>query len=141
MDYSVVCDKDIQKKYDKLIKKMEHQYEEKLQIKLSDERKKTIDAVIKFKPELEKEKETLYELLVHCIDNKDDKEKKINNPIVLEEFEYNGNKYYKDDMGCVWNNKAEPVGSIGKYNTNEECILFNENTSNEDNIKFHDLED
>ena len=134
-------DKDFQQKYEKYAKIIEAQFEEKFQAKLLEEQKKIIDAVIKFKPELEKDKKNIYDKILQQNDKKTDNNDNKNKPIVLDEFTYEGTKYYKDKMGCVWNYKADPVGTIGQYNGTIECILFKDNEFNDDDSSLPTLND
>ena len=132
-------EKNIQKQCEKYVKKLELEYEKKLQTKLLEDRKKTMDAFIKFKPELEKEIKSFYDKLVQPIEQKENDAEKKNKPIILDEFIHEGTKYYKDDMGCVWNTNAEPIGSIEHDNGHIKCILFNDNSFNDDNAQLPTL--
>ena len=134
-------DKNVQKQYEKYTKKLEAEYEEKLQTKLLEEKKKFLDSLIKFKPQLEKEKKILYEKLIHPNEKKVNDVNTKNNPIILDQFIHKGTKYYKDDMGCVWDSNANPVGSIEQNNGDIKCVLFDEEDFSDDNSQLPTLGD
>ena len=127
-------DTKLQKYYEKIIEDMENVHQKQMKEKLIEERKKVLNDVIQLKPELVKDKDDLYTKLVDKDTNKTEKNALQNDPIVLEQIDINDLNNFKDKMGCIWNDLAEPVGIVDKtIPTNDKYILFNDSIVNDDN--------
>jgi len=98
---------------------------------LIQDRNRIFNILEKHYPNINKFKKIVYEE----IDGKTEIDNDINNnEIVLDQFEYNSIKYYKDDYG-IYNEQTELIGIIN----NNKYIFFNEITDIDDITKLNKI--
>ena len=123
----------INKMIESVKKKEKEKYDKKLERIILKEKKKMLDKLIDLYPGLENEKDNIFE---KCIKQKKEGEQNCNNnqdnkksdDIVLDQFQYNGNTYYKY-KNRILNEKTELIGSVvetDELNIPTKCVFFDD---------------
>lgn len=105
---------------------------------LNNEKIKIIEKLFEIFPDLKNEKKHF----LNSIEKKSQTIDSINNPneIVLDEFIYGDELYYKDKFGVIWNKEAHIIGSTkGDLDENNKPICFFFDTIYNTNININDV--
>lgn len=124
-------DKNIEERIKEIATQIQEDYDKKLDQKIKHEKEELLNKIFNMLPYNDKEKEHMKLELIEKDENdkKDEADKKQTvqiNEIVLEEVEFEGNKYFYDKLGRVWDQNANVVGSVDGINKERkpEKIFF-----------------
>ena len=127
----IMSNDNIDSRIDDVLEQLKNKMEKDYNEKLSKEKEDIINNLLNMFPQLETKKN---EIIQGCINNKNlnnstehpknNKDTPSQNDImVFDEIEFEGEKYYLNQYNGIWNNKAELVGSLIGYDSNNDPII------------------
>jgi hypothetical protein len=126
----------LKKKVEPSVSKRIEKLKVKHQIDIITTKQQIVDDIITEYPFLDEYKKDIYTKFLNkdTVENKKSKIKEI----ILDQFKFKDNIYYKDDNNSIWDDKANLIGVIREYkNGIPQCEFFDEKQI--ENIKNFDL--
>lgn len=115
--------KNIEGRIKKIVQHIKEDYDKKLDATIKHEKEELLKKLFDMFPYSDKDKEHIVsEFMKNTAEenNKNPSETSNKNiqidEIVIEQFSYNGNTYYYDKKGCIWDDNANIVGLINEFN-------------------------